>query len=166
MKLRHLLFGRKAMKNPDNILKSRDITLPTKFHVVKPMVFPVVMYWCEHWTIKKAERKRIVAFELCWRRLLRVPWTARIPSSSILLCAWMTDPFRLHPLGSGWVWPMGASGWMGDQEKWESGYFFPVPSLLWILVLAVAGSLCDSRSTSMGPVLTHLWSHSFHSLIF
>ena len=74
MKLRGLLFGRKAMTNLDSILKSRDITLPAKVHLVKVMVFPVVMYGCESWTIKKAEHRRIDAFELwCWRRLLRVP---------------------------------------------------------------------------------------------
>ena len=75
---RHLLLGRKFMTNLDSILKSRDITLPTKVRLVKAMVFPVVMYGCECWTIKKAEHQRIDAFELwCWRRLLRVPWTAR-----------------------------------------------------------------------------------------
>ena len=75
---RHFLLGRKAMTNLDSILKSRDVTLPTKVHLVKAMVFPVVMYRCESWTIKKAERRRIDTFELwCWRRLLRVPWTAR-----------------------------------------------------------------------------------------
>ena len=75
---RHLLLGRKVMTNLDSILKSRDITLPTKVHLVKAMVFPVVMYGCGSWTIKKAECRRIDAFELwCWRRLLRVPWTAR-----------------------------------------------------------------------------------------
>ena len=75
---RHLLLGRKVMTNLDSIFKSRDITLPTKVHLVKPMVFPMVMYGCESWTLKKAEHQRIDAFELwCWRRLLRVPWTAR-----------------------------------------------------------------------------------------
>ena len=75
---RHLLLGRKVMTNLDSILKSRDITFPTKIHLVKVMVFPVVRYGCESWTVKKAERRRIDAFELwCWRRLLRVPWTAR-----------------------------------------------------------------------------------------
>ena len=75
---RHLLLGRKVMTNIDSILKSRDIALPTKFYLVKAMVFPVVMYGCESWTIKKAERQKIYAFELwCWRRLLRIPWTAR-----------------------------------------------------------------------------------------
>ena len=81
---RHLLLGRKVMTNLDSIFKSRDITLPTKVHLVKAMVFPVVMYGCESWTVKKAEFRRIGAFELwCWRRLLRVPWTART-SQSIL----------------------------------------------------------------------------------
>ena len=75
---RHLLLGRKVMTNIDSILKSRQITLPTKVHLVKAMVFPVVMYGCENWTIKKAKHQRIDAFELwCWRRLLRVLWTAR-----------------------------------------------------------------------------------------
>ena len=79
------LLGRKAMTNLDNVLKSRDISLPTKVHLVKAMVFPVVMYGCQNWTIKKAEHPRIDAFELwCWRRLLRVPWTARRSNQSIL----------------------------------------------------------------------------------
>ena len=82
---RHLLLGRKVMTNLNSILKSRDITLPTKVHLVKAMVFPVVMYGCESWTIKKAESRRIDAFELwCWRRLLRVPWTTRRYNQSIL----------------------------------------------------------------------------------
>ena len=82
---RHLLLGRKAMTNLDGILKSRDITVPTKVHLVKAMVFPVVVYGCESWTIKKAEHRRIDAFDLwCWRRLLRVPWTARRSNQSIL----------------------------------------------------------------------------------
>ena len=82
---RPLLLGRKAMTNLDSILKSRDMTLPTKVCLVKAMVFPVVMYGCESWTIKKAERRRIDAFELwCWRRLLRVPWTARRSNQFIL----------------------------------------------------------------------------------
>ena len=82
---RCLLFGRKAMTNLDSILKSRDVTLTTKVYLVKAMVFPVVVYGCESWTIKKAECQRIDAFELwCWRRLLRVPWTARRSNQSIL----------------------------------------------------------------------------------
>ena len=81
----HLLLGRKVMTNLDSILKSRDITLPTNVRLVKAMVFPVVMYGCESWTVKKAEGQRIDAFELwCWRRLLRVPWTARRSNQSIL----------------------------------------------------------------------------------
>ena len=86
MKLKDACFlGKKAMTNLDSILKSRDITLPTKVHLIKAMLFPVVMYGCESWTIKKAEHQRIDAFELwCWRRLLRVPWTARISNQSIL----------------------------------------------------------------------------------
>ena len=82
---RHLFLGRKVMTNLDSILKSRDIILPTKVHRVKALVFPVVMYRCESWTIKKAECQRIDAFELwCWRRLLRVPWTTRRSNQSIL----------------------------------------------------------------------------------
>ncbi|KAF7242588.1 putative uncharacterized transposon-derived protein F52C9.6 [Varanus komodoensis] len=82
---RYLLLGRKAMANLDSILKSRDITLPTKVHIVKAMVFPVARYGCESWTIRKAEHQRIEAFELwCWRRLLRVPWTARRSNWSVL----------------------------------------------------------------------------------
>ena len=82
---RCLLLGRKVITNLDGILKSRDITLPTKVHLVKAMVFPVVMYACESWTVKKAEHQRIDAFELwCWRRLLRVPWTERRSNQSIL----------------------------------------------------------------------------------
>ena len=82
---RCLLLGRKVMTNLDSILKSRDITLLTKVYLVKAMVFPVVMYGCESWTVKKAERQRIDAFEVwCWRRLLRVPWTARRSNQSIL----------------------------------------------------------------------------------
>ena len=84
-KLRCLLLGRKAMSNLDNIFKTRDITLLTKVHIVKAVVFPVVMYRSESWTIKKAEHRRIDAIELwCWRRLLRVPWTARRSNQSIL----------------------------------------------------------------------------------
>ena len=82
---RRLLLGRKVMTNLDSILKSRDITLPTKICLVKAMVFPVAMYGCESWTVKKAEHQRIDAFELwCWRRLLRVPWTARKSNQPIL----------------------------------------------------------------------------------
>ena len=82
---RRLLLGRKVTTNLDNILKNRDITFPTKVLLVKAMVFPVVMYGCESWTVKKAERQRIDVFELwCWRRLLRIPWTTRRSNQSIL----------------------------------------------------------------------------------
>src|SRR5574340_1102259 len=82
---RRLLLGRRVMTNLDSILKNRDVTLPTKVRLLKAMVFPVVMYGCERWTMKKAEHRRIDAFELwCWRRLLRVPWTARRLNQSIL----------------------------------------------------------------------------------
>ena len=82
---RRLLLGRKVMTHLDSILKNRDMTLPTKVHLVKAMVFPVVMYGCESWTVKKAKRQRTDAFELwCWRRLLRVPWTTRRSNQSIL----------------------------------------------------------------------------------
>ena len=82
---RRLLLGKKAMTNLDSVLKSKDITVPTKVHIVKAMVFPVVMYGCENWTVKKAEWPRVDAFKLCcWRRLLRVPWTARRSIQSIL----------------------------------------------------------------------------------
>ena len=82
---RRLLLGRKVMTNLDSTFKSRDMILPTKVHLVKAMVFPVVMYGCESWTVKTAERRRIDAFEVwCWRRLLRVPWTARTSNQSIL----------------------------------------------------------------------------------
>ena len=85
MKLRHMLLGRKTVTNLDSILKSRAFTLPAKVRLVKPMVFPVFVYGCESWTIKKAEHRRIDAFELwCWKRLLRVPWTARRSNQSIL----------------------------------------------------------------------------------
>ena len=86
MKLKDpMLLGRKTMRNLDSVLKSRDITLPTKVHLIKAMVFPAVMYECENWTIKKAEHLRTDAFELwCWRRLLRIPWTARRSNQSIL----------------------------------------------------------------------------------
>ena len=92
---RHLLLGRKAMTNLDSILKSGDITLPTKVHLVKAMVFPEVMYGCERWTIKKAEHQRIDAFELWyWGRLLRVPWTARRSNQSILKEINPEDPLK------------------------------------------------------------------------
>ena len=92
---RRLLVGRKAMTNLDSILKRRDIALPTKVHIIKAMIFPLVMYWCESWTTKKAQHRRTDAFELwCWRRLLRVPWTTRRSNQSILK---ETSPSNEHP---------------------------------------------------------------------
>ena len=100
---RRLLPGRKAMTNLDSIFKSRDITLPTKVHLVKAMVFPVVMYGCESWIIKKDESQRIVAFQLwCWRRLLRVPWTQdqTATAKSLQSCPTLCDPIDGSPPGS------------------------------------------------------------------
>jgi len=111
--IRRLLLGRKVMTNLDSILKSRDITLPTKVCLVKTMVFPVVMYGCESWTIKKAEHGRIDAFELwCWRRLLRVPWTARRSNQSILK--------EISPGCSleGWCWSWNSNIWPLDAKSW------------------------------------------------
>ena len=112
---RHLFLGKKAMTNRGSILKSRDITLPTEARLVKAMVFPVVMYGCESWTIKKAERRRTDAFELqCWRRLLRVPWTARRSNQSILQTnqSWVfigkTDVEAETPI----LWPPDAKSWL------------------------------------------------------
>ena len=134
---RHLLLGRKVMTNLDNILKSRDITLPTKVCLVKVMVFSVVMYGCESWTIKKAERWRIDAFELwCWRRLLRVPWTARTSNQFILkeinpeyslgnwcwswnsntLATWCKE---LTHLKRPWCWEILKVGGEGNDRGWN-----------------------------------------------
>ena len=123
---RHLLFGRKVMTNLDSILKSRDITLPTKVHLIKAMVFLVAMYGCESWTIKKAECWRIDAFELwCWKRLLRVPWTAEIqPVHSKGDQSWVfiggTDVEAEAPI----LWPPDAKNWLigkepDDGEDWR-----------------------------------------------
>ena len=112
---RCLLLGRKIMMNLDSILKSRDITLPTEFHLVKAMVFPLVMYGCESWTIKKTESQRIDGFELwCWRRLFRVPWTERRSNQSILkkIQSWVfigkTDVEAETPI----LWPPDAKSWL------------------------------------------------------
>ena len=112
---RHLLLGRKAMNNLDSILKSRDMTLPTKVHLVNAMVFPVVMYGCGSWTIKKSEHQRINAFELwCCRRLLRVPWTARRSNPSILKV--ISSEYSLEgltlKLKLQYFWPPDAKNWM------------------------------------------------------
>ena len=132
---RHLLLGRKAMTNLDSILKSRDMTLLTKVHIVNAMVFPVVLYGCESWTIKKAECWRIDAFELwCWGRLLRVPWTARRSKYSILMeicpeysleglmlklqyfghLMWRTDSWK-RP----WCWERLKTGGEGGNRRWD-----------------------------------------------
>ena len=119
---RHLLLGRKAMTNLDSILKSRDITLPTKIHLVKAMVFPVVIYGCESWTIKKAEHQRIDAFGLwCQRRLLRVPWTAKISNHTKRNQPWIfigrTDAEAETPI----FWPPDEKNWLirKDPDFWE-----------------------------------------------
>jgi len=115
---RHLLLGRKVMTNLDSIFKSRDITLPTKIRLVKAMVFPVVMYGCESWTVKKAECQRIEAFELwCWRRLLRVPWSATRSNQSILKDqSWVfiggTDAKAETPI----LWPPHAKSWLIGKD--------------------------------------------------
>ena len=118
---KRLLLGRKVMTSLDSILKSRDITLPTKARLVKAMVFPVVMYGCESWTVKKAENRRIDAFELCcWRRLLRVSWTARRSNQSILkdwCCSW--TPILWPPHAKSWLIgkdPDAGRDW-GQEEK-------------------------------------------------
>ena len=114
---RCLLLGRKVMTNLDSILKNRDITLPTKVRLVKAMVFPVVMYGCESWTVKKAEYQRIDAFELwCWRRLLRVPWTARRSNKSILEeispgCSLEGMMLKLK------LWPPHAKSWLIGKDS-------------------------------------------------
>ena len=134
---RQSLLWRKVMTNLDSILKSRDITLPTKVRLVKAMVFPVVMYGCETWTVKKAERRRIDAFELwCWRRLLRVPWTARRSNQSILeeispeySLEGLTLMLKLQYFGNlmrrtdhlkrPWCWERLKAGGEGDDRGWD-----------------------------------------------
>ena len=140
---RRLLLGRKVMTNLDSILKSRDITLPTKVCLVKAMVFPVVMYGCESWTVKKAEHQRIDAFELwCWRRLLRVPWTARRSNQLILTeispgCS--LEGLMLHWNSSTlatsweelshwkrlWCWEGLGAGGKGDDRGWDGSMASP-----------------------------------------
>ena len=113
---RLLLLGRKVMTNLDSILKGRDITLTTKVHLVKAMVFPVVMYECESWTVKKAKLQRIDAFELwCWRRLLRVPWTARRSNQSIL----KRSVLGVH--WKDWCWSWNSKLWPPDAKSWLIG---------------------------------------------
>jgi len=114
---RCLFFGKKAMTNLGSISKSRDITLPTKVHLVKAKVFPVVMYGCESWTIKKAEHQRIDAFELwCWRRLLRVPWTARRSNQSIL----KKSVLNIHWKNWCWSWSSNIlATWCKELTHWK-----------------------------------------------
>ena len=152
---RRLLLGRKVMFNLDSILKSRDITLPTNVRLVKAMVFPVVMYGCESWTIKKAEHRRIDAFELwCWRRLLRVPWTARRSNQSILMeispgCYW-TDwcwSWSSNTLATSceelthwkrlWCWEGLGTGVEGDDRGWDGWMASPTQ---WAWVWLNSGS--------------------------
>ena len=134
---RHLLLGRKVMTNLDSILKTRDVPLPTKVCLVKAMVFPIVIYGCESWTVKKAECRRIAAFELwCWRRLLRVPWTARRSNQSILKeispgCSWkdwcwswntntlVTWCKELIHLKRPWCWERLRAGGEGNDRGWD-----------------------------------------------
>ena len=148
---RCLHLGRKVMTNLDSVLKSRDIILPTKAHLVKAMVFPVVMYGCESWTVKKAECQRIDAFELwCWRRLLRVPWIARRSNQSILKeispkysleglmlklqyfghLMWRTDSFE-RP----WCWERLNVGGEGDDRGWD-GWMASLSQWTWIWVIS------------------------------
>ena len=132
---RHLLLGRKAMTNLESILKNRYITLPTKVHLVKAMVFPVVMYGCESWAIKKAEHQRIDAFKLwCWRRLLRVRWTARRSNQSILqeispecslegLMLKLKLPIHWPPDAKNWlIWKVPDAGkdWRREDRGWDT----------------------------------------------
>ena len=146
---RCLLLGRKAMTNLDSILKSRDTTLPTKVHLVKAMVFPVIMYGCESWTIKNTERRRTDTFDLwCWRRLLRVPWTGRRSNKSILKeispgCSleglmlklklqyfghlmWRADSFAKTNAGKDWGWEEKgtAEDEMAGWHQWLDGHEF------------------------------------------
>ena len=150
---RHLLPGRKVMTNLDSILKRRDNTLPTKVHLVKAMVFPVVRYGCENWTVKKAEHRRIDAFELwCWRRLLRVPWTARRSNQSILKeinpeysleGLMLTLQYFGHLMGrtdsfeKPWCWERLKAGGEGDDRGWDGWMVSPTQ---WTWVWVSSGS--------------------------
>ena len=146
---RRLLLGRKIVTNLDSMLKSRDITLPTKFHLVKTMVFPVVMYGCESWTVKKAECWRIDAFGLwCWKRLLRVPWTSRRSSQSILkeisprifwkewCYSWNSSTLatsweELTHWKRLWCWEGLGAGGEGDDPGWD-GWMVSWTRWMWV----------------------------------
>ena len=147
---RHLFLGRKVMTNLDSILKTRDITLPTKVRLVKAMVFPVVMYGCESRIIKKAEHQRIDAFELwCWRRLLRVPWTARRSNQSILkeispeysleeCWSWNSNTMatwyeELTHWKRPWCWERLRVGGEGDDREWD-GWMASLTLWTWVWV--------------------------------
>ena len=161
---RHLLLGRKVITNIHSILKSRDISLPTKIHLIKVMVFPVVMYGCESWTIKKVEHRRIDAFELwCWRRLLRVPWTARKSNQSILkeispeyhwkdwcwswnsntLATWFEE---LTHWKRPWYWERLKAGGEGDDRGWD-GWMASLTGWMWVWVSS--GSWWGTGKTGM-----------------
>ena len=147
----HLLLGRKVMTNLDSILKSRDITLPTKVHLVKAMVFPVVMYGCDSWTINKAEHRRIDAFELwCWRRLWRVPWTAKRSNQSILkeispeyALEGLVLKLKLHYFvhlmrrtdywERPWCWKKLKAGRKGNERGWN-GWMASLTQWTWVWV--------------------------------
>ena len=142
---RHLLLARKAMTNLDSILKSRDITLLIKAHLVKAMVFPVVMYVCESWTIKKAKRRRIDAFEMwCWRRFLRVPWTERKSNQSILreinpeyplegLMLKLKLQYFGHLMKRPWCWERLEAGGKGEARGWD-GWMASPTQWTWVWV--------------------------------
>ena len=178
---RHLFLGRKAMTNLDSILKSRDITLPTKVCSVKAMVFPVVMYGCESWTIKKAEHRRIDAFELwCWRRLLRVPWTARRSNQSILkeispkysleglmlklnsntLATWFEE---LTHWKRPWCWERLKAGGEGNDRGWDGWMAFPTQ---WTRIWASSGMLqyMGSQKVRYNWVTELNWTYSFKAI--
>ena len=163
---RHLLLGGKVMTNLDSILKSRDITLPKKVRLIKAMVFPVVMYGCESWTIKKAECRRIDAFKLwCWRRLLRVTWTARKSNQSILkeissgcsleglmlklMATWCED---LTHWKISWCWERLRAGGEGDDRGWDGWIASPTQ---WTWVWVNSGSWWWTGR----PGMLQLWGH-------
>ena len=140
---RLLLLGRKVMTNLDSILKSRDIALPAKVRLVKAMVFPVIMYGCESWTIKKAECWRIDAFELwCWRKLLRVPWTGWILTSSTL-ATWCKE---LTHLKRPWCWERLKAGGEGANRGWDGWITSPT---WWTWIWVDSGSWWRTGKTGM-----------------